>query len=120
MSNLNNLLYVKTADNNNEEVANNMKIATLNARSVKNKDHLIAHQLYETDMDIAVITKTWFKDTDTEKAWLNQSELKQSNYDILLQSRPDPKKGGGIVLMYKHQYSNNIALLEKTEALTME
>ena len=69
-----------------------MRTTTLNARSVKNKDHFIAQQLHETDVDIALITKTWLKDTDTDKAWLNQSELRQSNYDILLQNRPGPKK----------------------------
>ena len=97
-----------------------MRITTVNAMSVKNKGHLIAQQLHETDVDIAVITKTWLKDTDTGKAWFNQSELKQSNYNILLQNRPGPKKGGSIALMCKHQYSNNITLLEKTKTSTME
>ena len=120
MSNMINLLYVKTTDNNIEEVGNNMRIATLNARSVKNKDHLIAQQLHATDVDIPVITETWLEDTDTEKAWLNQSELKQSNYTILLQKSPGPKKGGGIALMCKCQYSNDITLLEKTTTLIME
>ena len=97
-----------------------MRIATLNARSVKNKEHLIVQQLHQTDVDLAVITETLLRDTDTDKAWLNQSELRQSNYDILLQNRPGPRKGGGIALMYKHQYSNDITLLEKTIILTME
>ena len=97
-----------------------MRIATLNTRSVKNKDHLIAQQLLKTDVDIAVITKTWLKDTETDKGWLNQSEHKQSNYDIVLQNRQGPKKGGGIVLRYKCQYSNDITLLEKTTISTME
>ena len=108
MSNVSNLQYVKTTDNYNQEVDNSMRIATLNAMSDKNKDHLIAQQLHETEVDLAVITETWLKDTDTDKAWLNQSEHRQSNYDILLQNKPGPKKGGGIALMYKHQYSNDI------------
>ena len=81
---------------------------------------LIVQQLHETDVDLAVITETWLKDTYTDKARLNQSELRQSNYGILLQNRPGPKKGGGIALMYKHQYSNDIALLEKTTTSMME
>ena len=97
-----------------------MRIATLNAMSVKNKDHLIVQQLHETDVNIAVITETWLKDTDIDEAWLNQSELRQSNYNILMQNRPGQKKGGGIPLMYKHQYRNNITLLEKTTTSTME
>ena len=85
-----------------------------------NKDHLIVQQLHETDVDLAVITETWLKDADTDKAWLNQSELRQSNYDILLQNRPDPKEGGAIALMYKCQYSSDITLLEKTTTSTKE
>ena len=92
MTNMSNLQYVKTTDNHNQEVGNNMRIAILNARSVRNKDHIIVLQLHETDVDLAVITETWLKDTDTDKAWLNQSELRYSNYDILLQNRPGPKK----------------------------
>ena len=45
-----------------------MRIAKPNASSVKNKDHLIVKQLHETDVDLAEITETWLKDTDTEKA----------------------------------------------------
>ena len=76
-SNISNLLFVNTADNHNQEAASdNMRIATLNARSVKNKDHLIVQQLHEIDTDIAVITETWLKDTDIGKTWLNQSELR--------------------------------------------
>ena len=97
-----------------------MRIATLNARSVKNKGHPIVQQLHETGVDLAVITETWLKDTDTDKTRLNQSECKQSNYDILLQNRPGQRKGGGIALMYKHQYINDITLLEKTTTSTME
>ena len=73
-----------TNNHNQEAATNNMMIATLNAWSVKNKDHRIVQQLLKTDTDIAVITETWLKDTDTDDAWLNQSKLKQSNYDILL------------------------------------
>ena len=120
-SNISNLLFVNMTDNHNQEVAsNNKRIATLNARSVKKKDHLIVQQLLETDTDLAVITETWLKDTDVDEDWLNQSECKQSNYDILLQNRLGPKKGGSITLMYKHQYRNDITLLEKTTTLTME
>ena len=90
-----------TNNHNQEAASNSMRITTLNSRSVKNKDHLIMQQLLETDTNIAVITEIWLKHTDVEEAWLNQSELKQSNYDILLQNRLGSKKGGGIALNFK-------------------
>ena len=120
-SNISNLLFVNMTDSHNQEAAsNNMRIATFNARSVKNKDQLIVQQLLETQADLAVITQTWFKDTDIDEAWLNQLEFRQSNYDILLQNRSGPKKRDAIVLMYECQYRNDITLLEKTTILTME
>ena len=61
MSNLSNLQYVKTTDNHNQEVGSNMRIATLNARSVKKKEHLIVQQLHETNVDLAVITEMWLR-----------------------------------------------------------
>ena len=71
-------------------------------------------------MDTVVTTETWLKDTDVNEVWLNQLELRQSNYDILLQNRLGPKKSGVITLMYKHQYRNTITLLERTTTSTIE
>ena len=68
MSNMSNLQYVKTTNNHNQEVGNNMRIATLDARSAKNKDHLTVQQLHETDVDLAVITETLLKGTDADQA----------------------------------------------------
>ena len=87
----------------------------LNARSVNNKDHLIVQELHDCSVDMAVITETWLKDTEVNNSWFNQSELKQCKYDILTQSRPGPKKGGGIALIYKLKY-NNIKLLKKNNS----
>ena len=120
MSNVNNLQYVKTNDTYNEEAGNNMRITTLNARSVKNKDHLIAQQLHETDVDIAVITKTWLKDTGMTR--LGSISQNSNNQTMTYYCRTDQvqEKGSSIALMYKCQYSNNIALLKKTITSTVE
>ena len=52
-----------------------LKIATLNARSVKNKDQLLFQELADNDIDIAQITETWLKDSQEDEAWVNQSAL---------------------------------------------
>ena len=62
----------------------NTKIAILNARSVRNKDHLIVQELHDSSVDMAVITETWIKDTYIDNSWFNQSELTQN--------RPGAKK----------------------------
>ena len=84
----NNLAYAKITNNKDAEVIKNIRIATCNARSVRNKNHLIVQGLHDSSVDIAVITETWLKDTEVDGSWLNQSELKQCNYDILMHNRP--------------------------------
>ena len=109
----NNLVYAKITNNQDEEVVENIRIATLNARLVRNKDHDIVQELHDSSVAMAVLTKTWPKDTEVGNSWLNQLEIKQCNYDILMQNRPGPKTGRGIALIYKHEYNNYIKLLKK-------
>ena len=116
----NNLVYARVTNHQAMEAEQNMRMVTLNARSLRNKDHIILQELHESNVDVAVITKTWLKDTDADDSWLNQSELKQSNYDILMHNRQDPKKGAGIALIHKLEYGNKIKLLEKNTTMTME
>ena len=80
------------------------RIAILNVRSIKNKDHFIVNELNDNNVDIAVITETWLKDTEEDQAWLDQSEFKQGNYNTLVQNRPGNKKGCGIVITYRKPY----------------
>ena len=57
----------------------NIRITTLNAQSVKNKDQLIADYILNTKANYMVITETWLRDTDdiwTEGSDLNQNTLK--------------------------------------------
>ena len=70
----------------------NIRIATLNARSVKNKDQIIVQELTNNDINAALITETWTKDTQEDLAWLNQSELCQGHYDISTYNRPGEKE----------------------------
>ena len=44
-------------------MANNMRIATLNARLVTNKDLIISQELNDHKIYIAFITETWLKNT---------------------------------------------------------
>ena len=79
-----------------------LKIATLNARSVKNKDQLLFQELTNNNIDIGLITETWLKDTQEDEAWVNQSALQQNSYKTLLHNRPNDQCGGGLVLIHKN------------------
>ena len=45
----------------------------LNARLIKNKDHIIIAELEDNKIETAVHTKTWIKLNQQDKAWFNQS-----------------------------------------------
>ena len=51
----------------------NIRITTLNAQSVKNKDQLIADYILNTKTNYTVITETWPRDTDD--IWTEGSDL---------------------------------------------
>ena len=72
----NNFTYVKITDQSGSEVSPTTRIATLNVRSIKNNGHLIVSELNDNNVDIAVITEMWIKDTVEDKTWLDQSEFK--------------------------------------------
>ena len=64
-----------------------IRIATMKARSVKNKDQIILHKLCNNDTNDVLITETWTKDTQEDLAWLNQSEHYQGPYEISTHNR---------------------------------
>ena len=70
---------------------------TLNARSVKNKDHYIMDCIRTFDWDLVVITETWL--TENDQNWIDASELSKYGYKIQTKNRIG-KKGGGIALIY--------------------
>ena len=80
--NTSNLIHIRTVDFSDKDPMPNIRIATLNARSVRNKDQIIVQELTNNDIDVALITETWTKDTQEDRAWLNQSELCQGHYEI--------------------------------------
>ena len=78
--NLDNPVYVTVTNKLGKETASTIKLATLNARSVKNKDKMIVNEFIKTKIDIGLLTETCLKDTPEDQAWIKQSDLTQSNF----------------------------------------
>ena len=91
-----NLKYIRTVNFSDKDLKPNIRIATVNARSVRNKEQIIVQELTNNDINVALITETWTKDTREDLAWLNQSELHQGHYEISTHDRPG--KQGVVVL----------------------
>ena len=67
-SNWDNLVYVTVTNKIGKETASTIKLATLNARSVRNKDEMIVNEFIKTKIDIGLLTETWLKDTPEDQS----------------------------------------------------
>ena len=105
---LDNLVNIKITNNIGSETRTTIRLATLNARSVKNKDQIIVEEFTENGIDIALLTETWLKtDTPKDQACINQSDLKQSIFEIQQHNQPGNKKGGGVALLHQKKSKPN-------------
>ena len=77
-------------------------------RSVKNKHQQIVETTELQNTDFIMLTETWLKNTDEDKAWINTSDLNKNNLRIDTVSRM--RQGGGIALLYRKE--NNTTRLE--------
>ena len=115
--NIHNLITIRTIDFGGT-VTTYLTIATLNARSVKNKDQLLFQELSNNSIDIGLITETWLKDTQEDEAWVIQSALQQNSYKTLLHNRPGDHHGGALAPIHKNHIPTKE--LEKGNTLTIE
>ena len=100
--NTKNLIAVRTIDFGGKVTTPYLTTATLNARSVKNKDQPLFQELTDNNIDIGLITETWLKDTQEDEAWVNQSAQQQNSYKTWLHNRPGDHCGGGLALIHKN------------------
>ena len=78
----------------------NIRITTLNAQSVKNKDQLIADYILNTKVNYTVITETWLRDTDD--IWTEGSDLNQNGLKIWKRNRTSGIGGGLALITHQH------------------
>ena len=96
-----NLIHINTTKKNN---SNNIRIATINARSVKNKQLQIAETVELQNIDFIMLTETWLKNMDKDKVWVNTSDLNNNNLTLDRVNRTK-RQGGGIALLHKREYN---------------
>ena len=100
--NTKNLIQINTTEKNN---SNNIRIATINARSVKNKQLQIDGTAELQNIDFIMLTETWLKNMDEDKAWINTSDLNNNNLRLDTVNRTK-RQGGGIALCIKRVQHN--------------
>ena len=61
---------------------------------------MIVNEFIKAKIYIGLLTETWLKDTPEDQAWINQSDLTQSNFILHQHNQQGNRKGGEIVLLY--------------------
>ena len=113
-----NLTYVRIMNNNGTKDTTTARLMLLNARSIKNMDHIIMADIENHKIEIAVLTETWIKLNEQEKAWLNQFKSKQGNYNIITHKQPGDRRGGGVAIVFRKDL--DVVQLECNTTPTME
>ena len=80
--NLENLVNITITNKIGNKTSSTIRLATLNARSVKNKDEMIVDEFIKAKIDVGLLTETWLKDTPEDQAWVTWSDLTQSNFKL--------------------------------------
>ena len=83
--NLSNLITVLASVACNIE--SELCLETANVQSIKNKDQLLSDSQLEYDLDVLVLTETWLKDTQIDKAWMDCSLITQGAYKCITSKR---------------------------------
>ena len=77
--NTKNLIQINPTGKNN---SNNIRIVTINGRSGKNKQQQIVKTTELESIDFIMLTETWLKNTDEDKAWIITSDPNNNNLRI--------------------------------------
>ena len=101
--NFHNLHQVQAVNQNEDEIVSAVRIAHVNARSIKNKDDLIAEYIDSAQKDCTIITETCLQDNEIDQGWVLTTTLINSNYKISTENHKTGK-GGGIALVTSGKY----------------
>ena len=97
--NTKNLVHIQLGTEQN--LSSNVRVGTVNARSVKNKSDIIVETSKLENLDFLVISETWLGEED--KHWIATSSLDTGGYRIQIINRQG-KQGEGVALLHKDRY----------------
>ena len=84
-------------------ITNNLRIATINTRSIKNKVELVLENSELESIDILAITETWLTDSQEDQAWVQTSRLLDQENSFHTCNRIG-RRGGGLGLQHRKEY----------------
>ena len=76
-----------------------VNLTLLNVQSYRYKEMVLIDYLLEHNKEIFVVTETWLRNSDSDKIWIDASELSESGHKTYASNRLE-RWGGGIALTY--------------------
>ena len=81
----------------NDNIEKNIKLAIINAQSVRNKTADFVHHVIEENYDLTFVCETWLNEADGHVV----ASLAPTGYNFQYVNRESETRGGGIGVMYK-------------------
>ena len=92
--NMYNLKQIATTDDESDEIVKNIRLSTINARSIKSKENLISNELTNRSIYILIATETWLQDNKQDEAWVSSCKLASSSFQMFTKKQKGPKRRG--------------------------
>ena len=90
------------------DIANKLKVSTVNIQSIKSKDDDLLEYLLETKTDLCIVTETWLSDEKEEDGvWVSCTHLNKVSFKISISNRKNCR-GGGLDLIHKASLPSNL------------
>ena len=93
----------------------NIKIGTVNVRSLRGKSQLLYETIIKEQMDAMIVTESWLKNREEDLIWLKSQEFSKDRWLSENIPRKGPKKGGGITLILNKSVRKNLIKIVKSD-----
>ena len=101
-------VVTRRANEQKIDIANKLKLSTVNIQSIKSKDDDLLGYLLESKTDVCVVTETWLSDNNEEDgAWVSCTHLNKAPFKISI-SNSKNCRGGGLALIHKAVLPSNL------------
>ena len=102
---LSNLSNIKTST---KSVSNYLEVksATANVQSVKNKDLILHQHICDNEIHLCVLTETWLGNKQDDNTWKSCTPLNNDPFRISMSNRTG-QSGGGLALVYNKEIKCN-------------
>ena len=98
--NYRNLIQVELNKNNGIIHDTQLRIGTINIRSIKKNDQVLLREIIHSNLDIIIVTESWLKDTEVDRNWVQGCDFNRSPFQCHHADRRG-KTGGGLMLICK-------------------